>query len=293
MPGRKLLTDYEAAGRAFSDRNSFFRRRVLRETLQAFYNKPSGYYEKLAENNLQRWKLHAVEPPDRLLVKVYAGDWGEVTAMLTETYGECFTVLNMANAHVPGGAYVEGAPAQEENMFRRTNCHFSVSDMQYNEAEDRYLPEFTDLLEAGDGMVYLDTENPRICIRGAEDRTREDLGYQWLEEQEIFPFFEMRAAAVDLRYGQPFSKSETRRRIRAQLETLRDSRKRYVVLSAFGCGAFQNPAEKVAQAYAEEIPAFSGDLSVIAFAIFNPGYGPDNYPVFSRHLNTLALGSNE
>ena len=37
----------------------------------------------------------------------YAGDWGEVTRHMTARYGICFAVLSMANAYVPGGAYVE------------------------------------------------------------------------------------------------------------------------------------------------------------------------------------------
>ncbi len=44
----------------------------------------------------------------------------EVTRRFTKLYGMPFAVLNMANARRFGGGYVEGAGAQEENMFRRT-----------------------------------------------------------------------------------------------------------------------------------------------------------------------------
>ena len=50
-----------------------------------------------------------------------------MTQKLTKVYGETFAVLNMANAYFPGGGYDEGMPAQEENMFRRTDCHFAVT----------------------------------------------------------------------------------------------------------------------------------------------------------------------
>jgi hypothetical protein len=78
---------------------------------------------------------------------------------------------------VPGGAYVEGAIAQEENMFRRTDCHFHIGPDEFDAAQDRYLPKLTRLLSANDGLVYLDTREARVCIRGPEDRSLPDLGY--------------------------------------------------------------------------------------------------------------------
>merc|ERR550525_1439711 len=93
--------------------------------------------------------------------------------------------------------------AQEENMFRRTDCHFSLDpDPKRGEMDPHsrlYLQRETDLLNGKHGKVYLDAQNPRVCIRGSEDRRSRDLGYRWLEEDEIFPFYELRAAAVDLR----------------------------------------------------------------------------------------------
>jgi hypothetical protein len=59
----------------------------------------------------------------------------------------------------------------------------------------------------------------------------------------------------------------------------------HAVLSAFGCGAFHNPAHRVAKLYREEITARMADFAVIAFAIFAPGYGPDNYTPFAEVLD--------
>jgi hypothetical protein len=190
----------------------------------------------------------------------------------------------MANAHVPGGAYVEGAVAQEENMFRRTDCHFRIGEEEYDERLDHYLPEITRLLEARDGAVYLDTKRPRVCIRGPENRSRTDLGYPWLSDDQVFPFFELRAAAQDLRDGSDFDPDDARRRISAQLNTLCARGIRHVVLGAFGCGAFRNPAHRVAQIYSEEITARAAYFSVVGFAIFSAGYGPDNYTPFAEAL---------
>ena len=73
-----------------------------------------------------------------------------------------------------------------------------------------------------------------------------------------------------------------RSRISAQLETLRHRQIRHVVLGAFGCGAFGNPADHVARIYREEIALRAAAFSVIAFAVFSAGYGPDNFTPFAE-----------
>jgi len=268
------------------------RRAVLWETLQRFSTAdPPNKYQLLAQGNLQRWRGLREERSGHNGVFVVRGDWGEVTHAMTKEHGHCFAVLNMANAFVPGGAYVEGAPAQEENIFRRTDCHFYVGPDEYDAELDQYHPHMTSLLSAENGRVYLDSEHPRVCIRGPEDRSRSDLGYQWLPVGEVFPFFELRAAAQDLRDGSAFSESTARRRIAAQLDTVMDHGIRHAVLGASGCGAFMNPAARVAAVYREEIKKRKQDFSVIAFAIHQAGYGPDNLTPFRQVFDvTPGLG---
>ncbi len=201
MAGRRLISEQESSQR-WSGAELARRRAVLRETIAAFdQSDPPDRYHRLAKRNLDRWRAESDVPESGLRVDVLPGDWGEVTRTLTNTHGVCFAVLNLANAYVPGGAYVEGAVAQEENMFRRTDCHFRICEDQYDVQSDRYLPEMTRLLSGEDGVVYLDTQRPRVCIRGPEDRSRTDLGYPWLPADQVFPFFELRAAAQDLRDG--------------------------------------------------------------------------------------------
>jgi hypothetical protein len=187
----------------------------------------------------------------------------------------------MANAYVPGGGYVEGMSAQEENMYRRTDCHFYITEKEYDRSLNRYKPFMTELISARDGVVYLDVDNPRICIRGAEDKAHNTLGYAWLKEDEIFPFYELRAAAQDLRGEVQFDVDEARRRIVAQLDTLQANKVRYAVLGAFGCGAFLNPAETIATIYKEEIEKRIDDFSLIVFAILDASE-LGNYSVFKR-----------
>lgn len=258
---------------------------MLRETLCAFAEaEPPDRYHRLAQDNLARWCARARPAATELQLDVRPGDWGVVTQALTVEHGECFAVLNMANAYVPGGAYVEGGVAQEENLFRRTDSHFSLTDDEIDRASELYRPERTRLLSALDGRVLLDTARPRVCIRGPEERTRADLGYPWLAPDEVFPFFELRAAAQDLRDGRAFDPEEARRRIAAQLDTLMEHGVRHAVLGAFGCGAFRNPGPVVARLYREEIERRRASFVRLAFAVFHAGYGPGNYEPFAQVL---------
>lgn len=285
MPGRPLPSEVDMIASGYGRPDMVRRRAILRETLDKLTSAaPPNLFYKIAANNLARWHEEAATPEPVGEVRVVSGDWGEVTLRLTKEHGVCFAALNMANAYVPGGGYVEGMVAQEENMYRRTDCHFRIGPEEYDESRDLYRPEMTQLLSAIGGKVYLDTERPRVCLRGPEDRDRSDLGYAWLPSDLVFPFFELRASAQDLRSGSPFDHNEARNRIAAQLDTLRDASVRYAVLGAFGCGAFQNPSTEVARLYREEIDKRRDDFALIAFAIFAAGYGPGNYAPFAAEL---------
>jgi hypothetical protein len=289
MSGRQLLSenDYIHPGYNPGHPDMVRRRVVLKETIHRFENaRPQNQYELTAQTNLKRWSNERTTTNSDVGIHVVSGDWGEVALHMTKKYGECFAVLNMANAYVPGGAYVEGAVAQEENMFRRTNCHFYIGPSEYNADLDRYLPETTSLLSAENGKVYLDTQHPRICIRGPERSTEPALGYEWLANEDIFPFFELRASAQDLRDGSSFCEANMRKRVAAQLETLIAHNIRHVVFGAFGCGAFRNPAEKVATLYREEIAKRQNSFTVVVFGIYDAGYGPDNYTPFNKVFAT-------
>lgn len=270
------------------------RQRILEDTVHKIEEAlPTQRFHALAQTNLTRWSKEAeaknsIRRSKGCSVQVMPGDWGDVTHALTKEFGHTFACLNMANAYTPGGGYVEGAAAQEENMFRRTDCHFSLDHTQMDMGSRRYLPQFSSVLNAEAGRVYLDVTKPRVCIRGSEDRLEENLGYEMLPPEEIFSFFELRAAAQDLRSGARFQEAEMRKRIVAQFDTLCDKQVRHAVLSAFGCGAFMNPAEKVAEIYREELEKRLPHFDCIAFAVFDAGYGPDNFLPFSKRLARLT-----
>ena len=267
------------------------RRRVLHETLAAITD-PVARAERhsVAQGNLERWTaaVRSLGGPrgKRTVVRVLPGDWGDVAGALTREFGAMFAVLNMANGSRFGGGYLEGCGAQEENMFRRTDCHFA------NEGVDRagrYDWRTSNLVNGGHGRVFLDVDRPRLCVRGREEAGAPGLGYRWLGKSEVFPFLELRSAAQDLRGGRPFDRALCQRHVEAQLATLEAGGVRHVVLSAFGCGAFENPAAEVARCYRNALSRRLGSFDVVAFAIFNPGYGPDgNLEAFEKEFRDFG-----
>lgn len=277
--------------------------RVLLETLTAL-GTPQRRQQKLdlACANVERWAREAHgganDPPAKqTLVVVCSGDWGQVAHKLSRRFGKTFACLNMANAYHFGGGYDYGTAAQEENMFRRTDCHFADALLgEGNRGQKGNYPEdAVHLLNGKHGRVYLDVK-PRVCIRGPEEHLKPlgqmeasgDIGYQWLKDDQVFPFYELRAAAHDLRRGAQFSWEECRKRIDAQLDTLAEAGIKHVVLSAFGCGAFQNPSDKVAICYRQALEDRPADqFKVVAFGIFHGGVKKDNFGPFAKELSKL------
>jgi len=291
---------------------------ILLDTLSIFeVSARTLNYHHLALDNLNRWISENMRKAQvfRRGISIYIieGDWGDVTLNLTKEYATTFAVLNMANAYSPGGGYTHGAAAQEENMCRRTDCHFYMNrneelylDQRVNKY--KYNTEYTNLINGVNGLVYLDTDYPRICIREGEKLKSETggsegMGYDMLDRENIFMFYELRSAAADLgnhargnfstasKYDDAEIKHQTRiqneSRIVAQIETLKSKYIRHVVLSAFGCGAFFNDAHTIAQIYVEVLSRNKEHFDVVVFAIYYPGFGNDNYP----HFRDVFMGS--
>lgn len=194
--------------------------------------------------------------------------------------------------------YNEYARSLLEAKATMTNAELAILNTHYQHSN---FPRY---------KVFLSAE-PRICFRGPEISLPTDtdslgggsfladpeLSYTFLPTSEIFPFYELRSAAPERVASGPKYESEKeyktdiRRRIAAQLDTLILAGKSHVVLGAWGCGAFHNDPKIVAQIYSEEIEKRSCFFQHILFPIINIGSRNNNYNVFDEYLSGIKLGN--
>jgi uncharacterized protein (TIGR02452 family) len=198
-------------------------------------------------------------------------------------------VLNMANAFHPGGGYLHGAGAQEENLCRRSAYCLALEAPEALYGLIRQRREDHYPLDVEDGLYTPDV----LILRGSEDA-----GYEWLTHPRRLSF--VAVAAIDKprvtkdripRLASP-DREITARKIRTILRIAHCHRHDALVLSALGCGAFANPPADVALVFHEVLsePEFNGAFKQIVFAILddqNAGkaHNPDgNFRPFRRQF---------
>ena len=345
---------------------------VLQETLCAFASTfDTMTYHEIAHYNMIRfkeksqWKEIDKPVPTFGIIKVIKSDTLDAALSATKIFGESFTILNMANAIGFGGGYEDGRSAQEENIFRRTDCHFSMLRNnigvggKYDETKDSNGLIMEQRIKRG--IVFKD--QPRVCIRRGESLVLgvnkppvdilQLIHYKWLDYYDIFQFYEMRNAAPDYRYkdDNPFYfvdkdkqgkddntkkdpipdvkatilyneidkvieaeadqaeiakkalvkeiVSNMRIRIINQLTQLIENDCKYVILSAFGCGAFHNHPIVVSNLYNEIFESvynkatnttktYRDHFKVIIFAIYQNNPNVDNSIQFQKLDNITS-----
>ncbi|CAF3121371.1 unnamed protein product [Rotaria sp. Silwood2] len=214
-------------------------------------------------------------------------------------------LLNMANAHSPGGGYRKGDGAQEETLFRRSDYYRSL-DMGLDDGQptERFYCKAKGELEPlsqNEKMYPIDTFGAIYTSGLTVFRQSEETGYAFMRE----PMYNVCSIGVAA-YREP--KVENGRLtpkyavdMRKKIETIftvayhhsHDS----LVLSALGCGAFKNPPEHVAAIFKSVIEQYAGFFKNIYFAIvddhnarqqFNPN---GNYQPFKKLLAGLEVQS--
>eukprot|EP00661_Eupelagonemidae_sp_cell13_P005834 gene5834-4407_t len=192
--------------------------------------------------------------------------------------------LNLANAHQPGGGWLRGRPAQEEELFRRTALAAVLhpSLLRPGALAPYPVPEF--------GCI--------IAEQVPVFRAGPDAGYAYLDKPQCLDFAFVAAydASTESRFSvltpegrlTPEAAERTSRKL-ACLLTTAAGRWDVLVLGALGCGAFGNPAQDIAALFLSACRAHAGHFREIHFAVLDGGRDR-NFPVF---CNVLTGGAAE
>lgn len=201
---------------------------------------------------------------------VIAADFLE-TAQILLNSGLNPCVLNMANRQNPGGRVYGGAGAQEENLFRRTNIFLSL--FQFADYADQYgLPRSSKSypMDRNYGGAY----SPDITVfRGSEANgyfllsapykisvvTVAALNHpELIKREKVYHLVDNMVAPT---------KEKMRTILRIAVKHEHDS----LVLSAFGCGAFANPPNHIAELFKEVFAEkeFNNRFKVVVFSIID------------------------
>ncbi|KTD02474.1 poly(ADP-ribose) glycohydrolase domain-containing protein [Fluoribacter gormanii] len=263
-------------------------RTQLAEVVQN-YEQHSSSYREAAAKNLHAWKKASRRDHSACKIFVSTNDSLTEARIQTQKTGELQAVVNFANADDVGGVFQYRKGSQEEDIARRTNWSFTIREEDLKDSR-HYSPEMSSLINAEKGRVYFNP-TPLTLIRDSDGTLLDPQK----DQGKIFPFYELRVAADDLRrrifgipipfFPHPFNEKSMRRKIHAQLDTLIENNQQNIILGAFGCGAFCNPPDKVANLYHEILnqKKYKSFFKNIVFAI--KGNGTDaNFTAFQKKL---------
>ena len=163
-------------------------------------------------------------------------------------------VLNMASRQQPGGGAESGAGAQEEYLFRTSNYAETLYPLRNCYPMDRNF-----------GGIY----SPSVTVfRGPEEE-----GYPFLKEPFVTNFVAVAALNRPAVNGESYANPEERQgmvnKVRTILGIAAKNHHTVLILGAFGCGAFHNPASEVARIFKEELESetFKNRFEKVIFSI--------------------------
>ncbi len=201
-------------------------------------------------------------------------------------------VHNFASATNAGGGVTRGSNAQEECLCRCSTLYPCISDETmksvFHHAHKTMLRNGTLTSLYNDDCIY----TPDVTIFKSDTSFPELLPeHEWCNVDIIT------CAAPNLR-EHPNSDRQTIKINPIDLKSLHTKRANRIltiakhhgaegiILGAFGCGAFQNPPQIVAEGILEAVKQHIYDFKVIEFAVYCSPKDTQNYDVFRQYFHS-------
>lgn len=191
-------------------------------------------------------------------------------ALKYQKEGYSVAVLNMASERHVGGGYRNGACAQEESLFYRTNLSACLDYDQHslqNQFKKYYPININEIIYTPNAVVF---------------RHSEKLKYEYLDHYVPISF--ITCAAIRCETNGTWTremKNIMRSKIHNIFKVAICTNQQVLVLGAFGCGAFRNPPNEVAKLFNEIIPIYRKYFKHIVFPIIDTYLGTSNYAIFN------------
>lgn len=198
-------------------------------------------------------------------------------------FGQKVCVHNFASAVSPGGYVVKGSTTQEDAICRCSTLYFNISEPKivnefYNAHREMLRVEKMDSTY-NDDCIY----TPGVIVFKSDTYIPELLEDDYWYKVDIIT-----CAAPNIKGNlgndKQLSEEELRnlhiKRLSRILSIAKMEKEDVVVLGAFGCGAFGNPAKTVARAMKEVLQEYVYDFKAIELAIFCTQKDVRNYRIF-------------
>ena len=274
-------------------------RKVFEDTQQQCRSNPRLIQAIAAANAAQKLILESEEetwrPARRYMRPAQAAVSKKRTLEAASAYpGRKVCVLNFASATNPGGGVAQGSSAQEEAICRCSSLYFSLVERRM--WEGFYAPHRAQKNPLhNDDCIY----TPGVTVFKTDAAVP-----QTLPPESWYTVNVLTCAAPNLRerpgnrmnegdgeQGVQIGKQALRqlheKRVRRILSIAAAEGNEVVILGAFGCGAFRNPPEIVAEAMKTAVQAYRPFFQAIEFAVYCPPRDDSNYRVFERMLGCI------
>jgi len=186
-------------------------------------------------------------------------------------------LLNFASAHKPGGGFINGAKAQEEDLARCSALYPCLtSQVEYYESN-----------HAQASMLYTDYAIYSPKVPWFRTRSCDNPNELFFASVITAPAPNARLA---LSQGNSAEEIESvlQRRCRRILSIAKDNAHRSILLGAWGCGVFGNNPSTVARAFHDALksPAFSSAFDRVVFAIYDQSMGQKVLATFKSKFDS-------
>lgn len=187
-------------------------------------------------------------------------------------------LLNFASARNPGGGFINGAKAQEEDLSRCSGLYpcLLTQPTYYDEnrKHDSYL--YTDHIIYSPNVPFFRTASENLLdylffasiITAPAPNAGVFLSHQPENNLEVLDALKRRAGMV--------------------LSVARDNNHRNLILGAWGCGVFRNDPEQVADVFGDwlESSSFQGCFDRVVFAVYHTAKNKETFTAFQQRFTT-------